>query len=160
MVQSALAVRRAITAAAFIWSALLGNAPIAGAQTLEAGTPLARSVAREAARLATAYSEQAPQPHADEPWVVRHPVLTGALIGTATGAVLSRTDTVGGFNHDPKVALLGTGIGAWGGLIGSAIHKKRAHERVSAGHKLGIIAGVAGLIAWPALVCYSNDCEW
>lgn len=159
MVPSALAVRRAISAA-LISTALLGNAPIANAQTLEPSTPLARSVAREAARLATADSEQTPRPHADEPWVVRHPVLTGALIGTATGAVLSRTDTVGGFNHDPKVALLGTGIGAWGGLIGSAIHKKRAHERVSAGHKLGIIAGVVGLIAWPAMICYSNACDF
>ena len=55
----------------------------------------------------------APAPQAQPSWVVRHPVITGTLIGAGAGAALSCTRTVGGFNHDPRVALVGAGAGAW-----------------------------------------------
>ena len=86
--------------------------------------------------------------------MVRHPVLTGAAIGTGVGFVLSRSDTIGGLNHDPSVALIGTAVGAWGGLVASAAHKSGTGQKVGAGTKIGIVAGAVGLIVVPVLACY------
>ena len=90
------------------------------------------------------------QPH----WVVRHPVITGTLIGAGAGAALSRTRDVGGFNHDPRVMLVGAGAGAWGGLVAGAIHKARAKEKVGVGTKIGIAVGAVGMVVLPWLACY------
>lgn len=67
---------------------------------------------------------------------------------------LSRIEAIGGMNHDPRVALMGTGVGAWGGLIASAMHKARHKEKVGVGTKIGIAAGAVGLIVLPVLACY------
>jgi hypothetical protein len=87
-------------------------------------------------------------------WVVRHPVVTGALIGAGGGAVLSRTRAIGGANHDPRVALIGAGAGAWAGLVAAAVHKTRSGEKVGVGTKIGIAAGAVGIIVLPLLACY------
>lgn len=117
--------------------------------------PLHAAVRREAARLA---QTPAPDPQTvnkqDPGWIARHPVLVGTVIGTAGGAALSRVDTIGGANHDPRVALIGAGAGAWAGLIASAVHKSRSKEKVGVGAKIGIAAGAVGLIVLPALACY------
>jgi hypothetical protein len=81
-------------------------------------------------------------------------VIVGTLIGTGVGAGLSQIEAIGGVNHDPKVALVGAGVGAWGGLIASAVHKARTKQRVGVGTKIGIIAGAVGLIVVPVLACY------
>jgi hypothetical protein len=120
-----------------------------------AEAPLHAAVRREGARLAQnpavdpqTVSKQGPD------WMVRHPVVVGALIGTAAGAALSRVDTIGGVNHDPRVALIGTGAGAWAGLVASAVHKARSKERIGVGAKIGIAAGAVGLVVLPVLACY------
>jgi hypothetical protein len=76
------------------------------------------------------------------------------LIGTGAGVGLSRIEAIGGINHDPRVALVGTGVGAWGGLIASAVQKARRKEKVGFGTKTGIVAGAVGLIVFPVLACY------
>jgi hypothetical protein len=117
--------------------------------------PIHAAVRREGARLG---QNSAPDPQTvnqQQPgWIVRHPVLVGTLIGTAGGAALSRVDTIGGENHDPRVALVGAGAGAWAGLVASAVHKARTNEKVSIGAKIGIAAGAVGLVVLPALACY------
>ena len=95
-----------------------------------------------------------PQAQPRSSWVGQHPVITGTLIGAAGGAVLSRTRTVGGGNHDPRVVLIGAGAGAWGGLVAGAVHKARAREKISVGEKIGIAAGAIGMVVLPLLACY------
>jgi hypothetical protein len=109
-----------------------------------------------AVRSAGARLTQTPGPQTTQSpsWVVRHPVITGTLIGAGGGAVLSRSRAFGGANHDPRVMLIGAGAGAWGGLVASAIHKARAREKVSVGTKIGIAAGAVGIIVLPLLACY------
>ena len=95
-----------------------------------------------------------PQTSPHSSWVVRHPVVAGTLAGVGTGAVLSRTRTFGGLNQDPRIMLVGAGVGAWGGLIASAVHKARAREKVSLGEKIGIAAGAVAIVVLPLLACY------
>ena len=91
--------------------------------------PLSAAARREGARLA-----QSPAPVTRQRnWIARHPVIVGTLIGTGVGVGLSRTDAMGGRNHDLKVALLGTGGGAFAGLVASVVQKRRANEEVGAG---------------------------
>lgn len=115
--------------------------------------PSLRAAARrEAIRLADAVPQPATPPQSG--WIGRHPVIVGALIGTGAGAALSQVDAIGGKSHDRRVAVLGAGVGAWGGLIASAVRRVRAGDKVGAGTKVGIIAGAAALVALPVLACY------
>lgn len=120
--------------------------------------PLRAALRRETAALA-AQRSTAPNPDPDptpsSSWWSRHPVLAGALIGTGGGAVLSRVDAIGGQSHDPRVALIGTAAGAWGGLIASAVQKSRRHEKVPAGTKALIAGGAVSLVVVPYLTCYA-----
>jgi hypothetical protein len=119
------------------------------------GGPLHAAVRREGARLAQNAVPDPQTVNKQEPgWIVRQPVLVGTLIGTAGGAALSRVDTIGGMNHDSRVAIIGAGAGAWAGLIASAVHKARSKEKVGVGTKIGIAAGAVGLIVLPVLACY------
>lgn len=119
-------------------------------------SPLAAAAAREAARAATASLLGPPvHSHAGEPWIVRHPIASGALIGTGAGALLSTRERFGA--GDIRFTLLGTAVGAWGGAIGSAVHQRRGGQRVSGGTTLGIVAGALGLVVWPATVCLVID---
>src|SRR5262245_48063146 len=43
-------------------------------------------------------------------WFGRHPVLTGTMIGTGVGLALSRVDSIGSLNHDPRVGLIGAAV--------------------------------------------------
>ena len=114
--------------------------------------PIAAAARREVARVSAATSAGAQTGRAG--WVARHPVLTGALAGTVAGLALSRVDAIGGVNHDPRVAFLGTAVGAWGGLIASAAYDARHGRRVGLARKLGIAAGAVTLVAGPWLACY------
>jgi hypothetical protein len=87
-------------------------------------------------------------------WFARHPVITGTLIGAGAGLALSRVDSIGGVNHDPRVGVLGAAIGAWSGLIASASQKVGAGQKVGVGTKIGIAAGAASLIVLPVAACY------
>ena len=113
--------------------------------------PLHAAVRRAGAQLA---QSPAPIQQTQPRWVVRHPVITGTMIGAGAGAVLSRTQAVGGYNHDPRVTLVGAGAGAWGGLVAGAIHKARAKEKVGVGTKIGIAVGAVGMVVLPWLACY------
>jgi hypothetical protein len=112
--------------------------------------PLAAAVRRAGEALG---QSSGPVPEEDR-WIVRHPVLVGTLIGTGAGLALSRVDAIGGANHDPRVALIGAGAGAWGGLVASAVHKSRAKKKVGIGTKIGIASGAVALIVLPVLACY------
>ena len=115
--------------------------------------PVHAAVRRAGAQLtgSPALGPQASQPSS---WVVRHPVITGTLIGAGAGAALSRTRAAGGGNHDPRVALIGAGAGAWSGLVAGAVHKARAKEKVGVATKIGIAAGAIGIVVLPLLACY------
>jgi hypothetical protein len=112
--------------------------------------PLSAAVRREGARLAQNPAPVAPQ----KSWIAQHPVMTGALIGTAAGAALSRTDAIGGRNHDPRVALLGTGSGAFAGLLTSVVQKRRTNEEIGVGTKVALVSSVVGAVAL-TLMCVS-----
>jgi hypothetical protein len=118
-------------------------------------SPLQAAVLREGVRLAQSFAA-APATSAAQPghWAARHPVVVGLVIGTAGGAVLSQTRTVGGANHEPRVMLIGAAAGAWGGLIASAVQRARAGEPVGRGAKIAIAAGAIGLVVLPVLACY------
>ena len=124
-----------------------GGAAVGGS----ADGPLRAAIRREGMRLAQS-SAQVPQQR--ESWIVRHPVIVGTLIGTGAGAGLSQIEAIGGVNHDRRVALIGAGVGAWGGLVAAAVHKAHSKQRVGVGMKIGILAGAVGLIVVPVLACY------
>ena len=121
----------------------------------EAEGPLRAAVRRVEAPLDGGL-EKGPQPPARQTpaWIVRHPVFTGTIAGAGAGLALSHVDAIGGASHDPRVALIGAGAGAWGGLIASAVHKSRNGEKVGAGTKIGLVTGAVVLIALPVLACY------
>jgi hypothetical protein len=155
-------------AAAFVMAAAVaaGGSPASAQRIAEVGPSepdrtavhraddgaLRASALREGARLIRSSSQgsQTGQDH----WLVRHPVIVGAMAGAAGGAVLSRVETIGGRNHDARVALVGAGAGAWAGLIASAVHKAHAGEKVGIGTKIAIAAGAVGLVVLPVLACY------
>jgi hypothetical protein len=117
--------------------------------------PLYAAGLREATRLAqngAAVQRSASGPQRS--WPGRHPVLFGTLLGTAGGAVASRTPA-GGVNHDPRVMLIGAGVGAWAGSIASAVQKAHNKEPISTGTKIGIAAGAISLIVLPLGACYA-----
>jgi hypothetical protein len=112
----------------------------------------ARRAGLRLAETATPGAQTAPRPSSN--WLIRHPIAAATLIGSAAGAALSRVDAIGGAAHDPRVTLFGTGAGAWGGLIASAVQKKRAGKKVGVGTTIGIAAGAVGLVVLPLLACY------
>ena len=68
--------------------------------------------------------------------------------------MLAQTRAIGGVNHDPRVVLMGTAVGAWSGLIASAVHKARVKEPVGPGAKIAIAAGAISLVVLPLVACY------
>jgi len=117
--------------------------------------PLHAAVRRETSWLAYGTrSDHQPVTKPGPNWFVRHPVMTGTLIGAGAGLVLSRVDAIGGVSHDPRVGVIGAAIGAWVGLISSAAQTSRAGHKVGAGTKIGIAAGAVGLIVLPVVTCY------
>lgn len=130
--------------------------PLRGMGTaIRAQGPLGRAATDAVRSLGIAERQFASAPSSSGPWVTRHPVLFGALVGTAGGAALSRVDAIGGQSHDPRVALIGTGVGAWAGLIGSAVQTSRRGGKVSRGTKAGIVAGAIALAVVPYATCHA-----
>jgi hypothetical protein len=121
-------------------AALLGYGNTAFAQA--DASHLLAAARREGIRLA---QSSAPAPKQDESWIVRHPVAFGTLVGTGAGAAIFR---------DPRGALIGAGAGAWGGLIGSAVHQSHTKHKVGVGTKIGIAAGAATIVVLSFLTCY------
>jgi hypothetical protein len=127
----------------------------AWAQPADAGRPVLAAAQREAARLA---EDAGPGSQAAgggrSAWFARHPVLTGTVVGAGAGLALAQVEAIGGRHHDPGVALVGAGAGAWGGLIASAVQSARAGRPVRRGTKVGIIAGAVAAGVLPVLACY------
>jgi len=91
---------------------------------------------------------------ARQSWVGRHPVLTGALIGAGGGFAWQASAC-----HGPSCKLcvataVGAGVGAYGGLVVSAIRKARSKQPVGKGTKIVIAAGAIGAVAGAFLACY------
>ena len=119
-----------------IVAALLGCFLLAGSSPVHAAgvedRPLTRAALTEGMRLAAVPAAQAPQPPAarQQSWVGRHPVLFGALVGTASGAALGSLEDCRntGFSFCSRGAsvaggaLLGAGVGS---LIGFIIGRAR-----------------------------------
>jgi hypothetical protein len=126
--------------------ALIATAPPLGAQEARddrsasevastvPSTPLRRSIANEAARLAEGrvhatsamFASQPSQP--SQSWIGQHPVLTGALVGAGAGAVWAEILCRGQCEGDPRpyIALFGgagAGIGAAIGGVIAAIRR-------------------------------------
>jgi hypothetical protein len=112
-----------------------------------ASMPIHDAVARLTASPITAV-QQARHP-------ARNPVLLGTLIGAAGGAVW-QASACGGISCNVGTAgLVGAGVGAYGGLVASAIQKARAKQPVSRGMKIGIAAGAIGAVGGAWLACYA-----
>jgi hypothetical protein len=75
-----------------------------------------------------------------EPWVFRHLVLVGTLVGVGAGGVIAANVQHG----EPAIVLGGAVGGAYAGLIASAVHKARRGEPVGRKTKFGIVAGAIG----------------
>ncbi len=104
--------------------------------------PMRAALRREGARL----TQSQPPVSRQQSWIARHPVIVSTLIGTGVGAALSRTDAVGGYNHDPSVTLIGTGGGALAGLVASVVQKNRAGDNVGLGTKVALVSSVIGAV--------------
>ena len=126
----------------------------ASAQGAGTGGPLLAAAQREGTRLAQASTAGSRAGTASGAWIVRHPVITGTAIGAGAGLLLSQVDSVGGRRHDPRLALVGAGTGAWGGLLAGAVHSARTGKRVGPGTKIGIAAGAIAAGVLPVLACY------
>ena len=87
-------------------------------------------------------------------WVVRHPVLLGALIGAGVGSVWQAGTCRGSSCNVGIAGLVGAGSGAYGGLIVSAIQKARRQQPVDRRTKIGLAAGAVGAAAGTFLACY------
>jgi hypothetical protein len=85
----------------------------------------------------------------------RHPVILGTLIGAAGGAVW-QASACGSISCNVGTAgLVGAGVGAYSGLVASAIQKARAKQPVSRSLKIGIAAGAIGAVGGAWLACYA-----
>lgn len=125
------------------------------AVSVEHHGPLHAAIGLASTRLGYGTFDQQTVSTSKSNWFVRHPVITGTLIGTGAGLALSQVDSIGSVNHDPRVGVLGAAIGAWSGLIASALQKARAGQKVGAGTKIGIAAGAVSLIVLPVLAIHS-----
>lgn len=117
--------------------------------------PVLAAALRAAAEAARADGEMPAAAPAQPGWATRHPVLVGMVAGTVVGAGLSQVDAIGGRNHDIRVAFVGTAVGAWGGLVASAVHKARTGQRVGTGTRIGIVAGAVAMVVVPLVACYA-----
>jgi hypothetical protein len=103
---------------------------------------------RDAAR-----QPQSPAAPRRENWSQRHPVLLGALIGAGTGLIVEHSNC-GLSSCRGVVAGAFTGAGAWGGLIASAVHKRRMGQPVGWKIKAGLVGGAVGAALGAFLFCY------
>jgi hypothetical protein len=96
----------------------------------------------------------APAPPPRQNWVSRHPVLLGTAIGAGTGVVWQTAGCRGASCKPGTAALVGAGVGAYTGLVISAIQKAHQKEPVGRGTKIGLIGGAVGGAFAIFLACY------
>jgi hypothetical protein len=167
----AIAGGHSVLAQAGLSAAPMANAAVAatGVHAVE-GSPLRSAVRRDAIEIAhgrltldvaggTASRDrregQATGSAQQRNWISRHPVLTGTMIGTGGTLAWQGVACRGRSCNFGRAALFGAGVGAYGGLIGSAIQKARAKEPVGLGTKIGLVAGAAGALFGGLFACYA-----
>ena len=129
-----------------VWAQEL-PAPAAAVDPLEqTSAPIAASVARlTQAPVATAPGRS---------FVGRHPVFLGTGIGAAAAAVWQTSACRRSACNTGAAALVGAGVGAYTGLVVSAVQHARAGRPVSRRVKIGLAAGAIGAVAGGWLACY------
>jgi hypothetical protein len=109
-------------------------------------TPIADAIAR---------LEQGPAPSAQRQSPLgRHPILLGTAIGAAGAAVWQASACGGSSCNTGTAALVGAGVGAYTGLVVSAVQSARAGRPVSRRVKVGLAVGAIGAVAGGWLACY------
>jgi hypothetical protein len=122
---------------------------------------LSASIEREAMLFAQSLSKTAvPQSQApaseDRGWIRRHPVLFGTLIGAGAGLVFEQTNCGLSSCHGLVTGAFAA-VGAYGGLVASAMHKVHLGQPVGKKMKMGLIIGaVAGAGVGAFMVCYGS----
>lgn len=86
--------------------------------------------------------------------VGRHPVLLGAAVGAAGAAVWQASVCKGSSCNTGTAALVGAGVGAYTGLVVSAVQSARAGRPVPRRTKIGLAVGAIGAVAGGWLACY------
>jgi len=109
-------------------------------------TPIADSIARLNQSPAVSAPRQSP--------LGRHPILIGTAIGAAGAAVWQASACEGSSCNTGTAALVGAGVGAYTGLVVSAVQSARAGRPVSRRVKMGLAVGALGAIAGGWLACY------
>jgi hypothetical protein len=109
-------------------------------------TPIADSIARLAQSPAASSPRQSP--------LGRHPILLGTAIGAAGAAVWQASACGGSSCNTGTAALVGAGVGAYTGLVVSAVQSARAGRPVSRRVKVGLAVGALGAVAGGWLACY------
>jgi hypothetical protein len=109
-------------------------------------TPLSDSIAR----LTQSPSSTAPR----RSTLGRHPVLLGTAIGAASAAVWQASACGGSSCNTGTAALVGAGIGAYSGLVVSAVRSARAGQPVSRRVRIGLATGAVAAVAGGWLACY------
>jgi hypothetical protein len=84
----------------------------------------------------------------------RHPVLLGAGIGAAGAAAWQASACKGSSCNTGTAALIGAGVGAYTGLVVSAVQSARAGRPVRRRTKIGLAVGAIGAVAGGWLACY------
>ena len=109
-------------------------------------TPIADSIARLEQSPAASSPRQSP--------LGRHPILLGTAIGAAGAAVWQASACGGSSCNTGTAALVGAGVGAYTGLVVSAVKSARAGRPVSRRVKVGLAVGALGAVAGGWLACY------
>jgi hypothetical protein len=147
--------RRALTLALVALSLSHGwaSAQPASVHDVEAGPPASTSRPIGEAVTRLAQPPAASPPRSSPAW--RHPVLLGTAIG-AGGAVLWQVEASRGSARTiGPAALVGAGIGAYTGLVVSAVQAARAGRPVSRRVKIGLAAGAVGAVVVSGCACYA-----
>ena len=112
----------------------------------DTSTPFADSIARLNQGPAASAPGRSP--------VGRHPILLGTAIGAAGAAVWQASACGGSSCNTGTAALVGAGVGAYTGLVVSAVQSARAGRPVGRGVKTGLVVGALGAFAGGWLACY------
>jgi hypothetical protein len=122
------------------------------ARRVDASSPVAIStpIADTVARL----TQTTPVPAARRSPLGRHPVLLGTAIGAAGAAAWQAGQCGGSSCNTGTAALVGAGVGAYTGLVVSAVRKARAGQPVGRGVRIGLAAGAVAAVAGGWLACY------
>jgi hypothetical protein len=120
------------------------------ASTIVAGPLAPAPIADAIARLAQRPPVTAPGRSS----LARYPVLLGAGIGAAGAAAWQATACRGSACNTGTAALVGAGVGAYTGLVVSAVQSALAGRPVSRRVKIGLAVGAIGAVGGGWLACY------